>query len=67
MDSTNIIKVVWPFILIQIAFQVYALFDLFWIKKSKTENLNVGFWAAIIIFTNVLGPIFYFLVGRNQD
>lgn len=67
MDVTSIIKNIWPLILIQFALQIYSLFDLFWIKKGKTENLNSGFWAIIIILTNILGPIFYFLIGRYKD
>jgi hypothetical protein len=67
MNAVDILKMIWPLILIQAAFQGYALFDLFKIKKSKTKNLSAVIWAVIIILGEIAGPAIYFIVGRSED
>lgn len=62
---TDILKLVWPLILIQLAVQIYALVDLF--KKGKTKNLNLGIWLIIILFGEIIGAIIYLLVGRSEE
>lgn len=65
MNISEILKIAWPVILIQLAVQVYALVDL--LKKGKTRNLNLGVWLIIIIAGEIVGPIVYFLVGRSEE
>lgn len=70
MDSAQIIdllKIVWPLIVVQVAFQAYALYDLFKIKSGKTKNLTAIYWCIIIILGEILGPAIYFLVGRSEE
>lgn len=67
MNATDILTIIWPLILIQIAFQAYALVDLFKIKKSKTKNLSVTIWAIIIILGEIVGPALYFIFGRSEE
>lgn len=63
----DLLKVIWPLILLQVAFQVYALYDLFKVKSRKTRNLSLVFWVVIIIFGEIVGPAAYFLVGRSEE
>ncbi len=65
MEISEIIKLVWPLIIIQLAVQVYALVDL--LKRGKTKNLNLGIWLIIILVGELLGAIIYFLVGRSEE
>lgn len=65
MDIAELIKLIWPLVLIQLAVQIYALVDLF--KKGKTKSLNMGVWLIIILFGEVLGAIVYLLVGRSEE
>lgn len=67
MDAAQIISIIWPLILIQLTFQIYALIDLFKIKKSKTKNLSVTIWAIIIILGEIFGVSAYFIYGRSED
>lgn len=67
MDVLEIIKIIWPLIVIQLAFQVYALVDLISVKKKKTRNLNTTAWVLIIIFGEILGAGLYFILGRNDQ
>ena len=64
-NALDIIKLIWPVILIQLAVQIYALVDV--LKKNKTKNLSVGAWVAIILLGEIVGPILYFVMGRSED
>ncbi len=66
MEIQQIIQIVWPLIVIQLAFQIYALFDLIVTKKGKTKNLKSFIWVIILVFGGILGPIFYFTLGRSE-
>lgn len=67
MTAIQIISVIWPLIVIQLAFQVYALVDLFKTKKGKTRNLSVTIWAVIIVLGEIVGAAFYFIFGRSEE
>lgn len=68
MDQEQIIdllKLIWPLIVIQLALQIYALIDL--AKKGKTRNLTPAAWIFIIVFGEILGSIIYFVIGRSEE
>ncbi len=70
MDSAQVIdllKIVWPLIVVQLSFQIYALYDLFKVKSGKTKNLTAVIWCVIIILGEIVGPAIYFLVGRSEE
>lgn len=53
-----------PIILIQLALVIAALWDL--IRREKTRG-SKWLWVIVILFLNTLGPIIYFLVGRDDE
>lgn len=65
MNPTEMIRLIWPLIVIQLALQIYALVDL--IKRKKTKNLSVPVWAIIIILGEVFGAVIYLLIGRSEE
>ena len=67
MDTQQLLTVIWPLILIQIAFQVYAIYDLVAKKQKKTKNLSFVLWLLVIVLGEVVGAALYFLVGRSED
>ena len=64
-NALEIIKIIWPIIVIQLGLQIYALIDL--IKKKKTKNLNPMAWGAIIVLGEIVGAAAYLMVGRNEE
>jgi hypothetical protein len=54
-----------PIILIQLGLLVWALYDLTRPARRVKGDSKVV-WALIIIFVNLIGPILYFLVGRED-
>jgi len=67
MDIQQVIQFIWPLILIQVLFQIYALVDLIVTKKRKTKNLTPVIWILIIVLGEVVGPALYFLLGRSEE
>lgn len=70
MDTTqvlDILKIVWPLLLLQIVFQIYALYDLFKKRSAKPKNLSAPIWTVIIVVGEILGPAAYFLIGRSEE
>jgi hypothetical protein len=53
-----------PLILVEIALLIIALVDL--IKREKVRGGNKLIWALVIILINVIGPIVYLAVGRED-
>ena len=54
-----------PLVLIEIALLVFALVDL--VKRKKVRGGNKWVWGVVIVAVNVIGPIIYFVVGREEE
>ena len=53
-----------PIILLLLALIVVALFDL---ARRPKVNGPRWLWVVVIIFINFIGPVAYFLVGRQEE
>ncbi len=64
VDST-LLLVITPLVLIQIGLMIWGLYDLTRPERSVRGNSKV-LWALVIIFINLIGPVVYFLFGREE-
>ncbi|HBY66008.1 MAG TPA: negative regulator of sigma-Y activity [Acholeplasmataceae bacterium] len=62
---TDLLKVIWPLLVLQFVMQVIALVNLY--KREKVRFDNKWIWVAIIILFNILGPILYFAFRGPED
>jgi hypothetical protein len=66
LKPEQIIALVAPIVVIQLGLMIAALYDL-----EKSERRVRGdsklVWAVVIVFVNVIGPILYFVVGRDES
>ncbi|MFN2187262.1 MAG: PLD nuclease N-terminal domain-containing protein [Candidatus Promineifilaceae bacterium] len=53
-----------PIIIIELVLIVAAIVDL--IRREKTRGPK-WMWVIIILFLNLIGPIVYFIVGRDDE
>jgi len=53
-----------PIIIIELVLMVAAIVDL--IRREKTRGPK-WMWVIIILFLNLIGPIVYFVVGRDDE
>jgi hypothetical protein len=53
-----------PILIIQLALIVVALLDLS--RRSATRGPK-WVWVLVILFVNLIGPILYFVLGREDE
>jgi hypothetical protein len=53
-----------PFIAVGILLVLIALIDLY---RHRKKRKSVLMWTFIILFVNTLGPILYFVIGREDS
>ena len=66
MDTGTLIAVLAPLIILQLVLLVAALYDLTRPNRRVRGDSKVV-WALIIIFVTTIGPILYFLAGREPE
>jgi len=64
-DFGMLFAILIPILVIQLGLLVWALYDLTRPTRRVKGDSKVV-WALVIIFINVIGPILYFLVGREE-
>jgi len=64
ISTIDLIKLLAPIIIIQIALIIFTLLKL---TKDKVKYLPKWGWALIILFINLFGPIIYLIIGRERD
>jgi len=60
----ELLPFIWPLIVIQLGLMVFALIDLS--RRSATRGPK-WVWALVIIVINIIGPIVYFVIGREEE
>jgi uncharacterized membrane protein len=65
IDLGTLLAVLAPVLLIQLGLLIWALYDLTRPGRRVKGGSKVV-WALIVIFVNIIGPILYFLVGREE-
>ena len=66
MDTGLLIAVLLPLIIVEVILLVAALYDLTR-PNRRVKGDNKVVWAVIIIFVATIGPILYFLAGREPE
>ena len=65
MTQTQIVLLLLPLAIIQIALLVVALRDLLRPERRVRGDSKL-MWGLIIVFVSMLGPILYFVAGRED-
>jgi len=63
MDTLLLLLV--PVVVIQFGLLIWALYDLTRPTRRVKGDSKVV-WALIVLFLGIIGPILYFLVGREE-
>ena len=66
MDAGALFAILLPLIILQLILLVAALYDLTRPGRRVRGDSKV-MWALIVIFVSTIGPILYFLVGREPE
>lgn len=54
-----------PLLVLQFGLMVLAVIDLLRADR-RVRGGNKGVWAVVIVFVSMIGPILYFLIGRDE-
>jgi hypothetical protein len=65
-DLGPLIAILVPLIALQVVLLIFALYDLTRAGR-RVRGDNKVIWALVIIFVSMIGPVLYFLVGREQE
>jgi len=64
MDNiSSLIPFLIPIVLLQLGLMAFALVDL--IRRERTKGPK-WVWALVIVFVNLIGPIVYLIMGREE-
>ena len=66
MSTVQILLLVIPILVLQLLLLVLAIRDLLRTDR-RVRGGNKALWALVIVFINVIGPIAYFLAGREDE
>jgi heme/copper-type cytochrome/quinol oxidase subunit 4 len=62
----TLLPILIPIALIQLALMVAALLDLSRRSAEQVKGRNKWIWVAVIVLINFIGPIVYFVAGREE-
>ena len=66
-DFAKLVPLLIPILLIQVGLQIAALVNLYHQPDENIRGNNKWLWVAIIILTELIGPIVYFLFARKES
>lgn len=66
MTDVQIVLLVLPLAIVEIGLIVFALRDLFR-PERRVKGDSKPMWGFIIILLGFVGPILYFVIGREPD
>jgi hypothetical protein len=66
VDKGLLLAIVAPLVAIQLLLILVALRDLLQPERRVKGN-NKWLWGAVIVFGELLGPLIYFAVGRENE
>jgi hypothetical protein len=65
LKTEQILALLAPIVIIQLGLMIAALYDL----EQEDRRVRGGsklIWALVIVFVNIIGPIVYLVVGREE-
>jgi hypothetical protein len=65
MSDNQIWLLVLPLILIELGLMIFALVDL--VRRPRVKGGNKWLWVIVIVLINIVGPLVYFVVGREEE
>ncbi len=65
LNLGQLVALVIPLVLVQLGLVAFALYDL--VRRERVRGDNKWVWGIIIVVVNIIGPILYLLLGREEE
>ena len=65
IDLARLLPLLIPIVLLELGLLVWALLDV--IRRERVRGGNKVIWILVIVLINIIGPIVYFIFGREED
>jgi hypothetical protein len=62
-ELTRILPMLAPLVLIQLVLMIAGVVD--WSKRERTRGPK-WVWLVVILILSIIGPVAYFLIGREE-
>lgn len=62
--SLKLVLLLIPIVLLEIGLLVWALLDV--VRRERVRGGNKVVWILVIVLVNIIGPIIYFIFGREE-
>ena len=59
------IALIIPLVVIEFGLLIFALVDL--VKRPRVRGDNKLLWGILIVLVGIIGPLVYFIFGREED
>ncbi len=60
----NLLPILLPLMAIQLGLMITALVHL--LRHKAVKRGSVALWVVLIVLVNIIGPVLYFLIGRED-
>ena len=64
VDMAQLLPLLIPIVLLELGLLVWALLDI--IRRERVKGGNKVVWILVVVLINIIGPIVYFLFGREE-
>ena len=64
-EITNNLALLLPVIILEFILAITALIHV--LKHPNYRFGNKAIWIIVVLFTQIIGPIFYFIFGRGEE
>ena len=64
VDLAQLLPLLIPLVLLELGLLVWALLDI--IRRERVKGGNKVVWILVVVLINIIGPIVYFLFGREE-
>ncbi len=61
----QLVALVIPIALVQLGLMAFALYDL--VRRERVRWGNKWVWGIVIVVVNIIGPVLYLLLGREEE
>ena len=65
LRTEQVVALLIPIVVIQLGLMIAALYDLEKADRTVRGGSKLV-WALVIVFLNIVGPILYFVAGREE-